>query len=112
MLRLSVTYVRKELSVGNFAIQVNGSTAGDGFLIAPDSNRNFPVPLVLPTTDGSTQFDNYTDKPGIDELRGSVRLPPEHVIDWTAFCPPYRSGQGAARNPVTEDRRKSDPAGI
>ena len=32
-------------------------------------------------------FDNYTAKPGVDDLRGSVHLPPEHVIDWAVFYP-------------------------
>lgn len=32
-------------------------------------------------------FDNYTDQPGIRDLRGSVKLPAAHVIDWDAFFP-------------------------
>ena len=35
-------------------IRVNGSTASDGFLIAPDDGRSFSVPLNLSTDDGST----------------------------------------------------------
>jgi hypothetical protein len=40
--------------VGNIVIQVNGSAAGDGFLIAPDFGITFVVPLNLSTNDGST----------------------------------------------------------
>jgi hypothetical protein len=36
----------------NIVIQVNGSSAGDGFLIAPDDGINFTVPLNLSTNDG------------------------------------------------------------
>jgi hypothetical protein len=32
-------------------------------------------------------FDNLTAKPGIDDLRGSVKLPAAHVIDWDVFYP-------------------------
>ena len=32
-------------------------------------------------------FDNYTAKPGHDDLRGGVCLPPAHVIDWAEFFP-------------------------
>ena len=35
-------------------IRVNGNSAGDGFLVAPDSGRVFPVSLNLSTDDGST----------------------------------------------------------
>lgn len=35
-------------------IKVNGSGAGDGFLIAPDNGRTFSVPLNLSTDDGTT----------------------------------------------------------
>ena len=35
-------------------ISVNGGTAGDGFLIAPDNGIAFAVPLNLSTNDGST----------------------------------------------------------
>jgi hypothetical protein len=35
-------------------IRVNGSSAGDGFLIAPDNGRTFSVPLNLSTDDGTT----------------------------------------------------------
>ena len=35
-------------------IQVNGNTSGEGFLIAPDGTRTFPVPVGLKTDDGST----------------------------------------------------------
>jgi hypothetical protein len=33
-------------------------------------------------------FDNLTAQPGVDDLRGSVKLPPAHVIDWNEFYPP------------------------
>ncbi len=32
-------------------------------------------------------FDNLTAHPGKDDLRGSVHLPAEHVIDWAEFYP-------------------------
>jgi hypothetical protein len=32
-------------------------------------------------------FDNLTAHPGKDDLRGSVHLPPDHVIDWAEFYP-------------------------
>jgi hypothetical protein len=32
-------------------------------------------------------FDNLTAHPGRDDLRGSVKLPPAHVIDWKEFYP-------------------------
>jgi hypothetical protein len=40
--------------VSNIVIQVNGSGAGDGFLIAPDNGTTFTVPLNVSTNDGST----------------------------------------------------------
>ncbi len=40
--------------MSNVLIQVNGSGAGDGFLVAPDGARTFQVPLALSTNDGST----------------------------------------------------------
>lgn len=41
--------------MSNIVISVNGSSAGDGFLIAPDNGITFSVPLNLSTNDGSTQ---------------------------------------------------------
>ena len=38
----------------SIVISVNGSTPGDGFLIAPDNGIAFAVPLNLSTNDGST----------------------------------------------------------
>lgn len=35
-------------------IQVNGNNSGEGFLIAPDGTRTFPVPVGLVTDDGTT----------------------------------------------------------
>jgi len=35
-------------------IQVNGNSAGDGFLVGPDNGRIFSVPLNLSTNDGTT----------------------------------------------------------
>ncbi len=35
-------------------VRVNGNSSGNGFLIAPDGARNFPVPVGLHTDDGST----------------------------------------------------------
>jgi hypothetical protein len=35
-------------------------------------------------------FDNLTAQPGVDDLRGSVKLPPAHVIDWKEFYPDVR----------------------
>lgn len=32
-------------------------------------------------------FDNLTDKPGVHDLRGSVKLPAAHVIKWPEFFP-------------------------
>lgn len=37
-------------------------------------------------------FDNLTAKPGVDDLRGSVKLPPAHVIDWNVFYPDVNPG--------------------
>src|ERR1035438_4622275 len=41
--------------MSNIVISVNGSSAGDGFLIAPDNGITFSVPLNLSTNDLSTQ---------------------------------------------------------
>jgi hypothetical protein len=38
-------------------------------------------------------FDNLTAQPGVDDLRGSVKLPAAHVIDWKEFYPSVETPQ-------------------
>ena len=65
--------------MGNIMIQVNGSSAGDGFLIAPDNGRTFSVPLGLSTTDGTTvsaTIDVTPNKAGVTLPAGPVSIGP------------------------------------
>ena len=65
--------------MGNIMIQVNGSSAGDGFLIAPDNGRAFSVPLGLSTTDGTTvsaTIDVTPNKAGVTLPAGPVNIGP------------------------------------
>jgi hypothetical protein len=60
-------------------IRVNGSSAGDGFLIAPDGAFTFPVPLNLSTNDGTTvsaTIDATPNGAGITVPGGSVSIGP------------------------------------
>jgi hypothetical protein len=65
--------------MSNIVIQVNGSSAGDGFLIAPDGARTFPVPLTLSTSDGTTMsatLDATPNKAGVTLPAGPVSIGP------------------------------------
>lgn len=45
-------------------IRVNGNGSGEGFLIAPDGTRTFPVPIGLKTDDGTTVAATLQIAPG------------------------------------------------
>ena len=65
--------------MGNVVIQVNGSSAGDGFLIAPDGGRTFSVPLGLSTNDGTTvnaTIDATPNQAGVALPAGPVSIGP------------------------------------
>jgi hypothetical protein len=60
-------------------ISVNGNSAGDGFLVAPDGGRGFPASLNLKTDDGSTvnvTLDATPNGAGIVLPAGSVSVGP------------------------------------
>ena len=60
-------------------ITVNGSSVGDGFLVAPDGGRNFSVPLNLKTDDGSTvnvTVDAAPNGAGVALPGGSISVGP------------------------------------
>jgi hypothetical protein len=60
-------------------IRVGGSSAGDGFLIAPDGARIFPVPLNLSTDDGSTvnvTIDATPNGAGVALPGGTISVSP------------------------------------
>ena len=62
--------------MSNIVIQVNGSSAGDGFLIAPDNGITFSVPLNVRTNDGSTvsaTIDATPNGAGVTLPGGSMR---------------------------------------
>jgi hypothetical protein len=64
-------------------ISANGSNAGDGFLIAPDSGRTFSVPLSLSTNDGSTvtaTIDATPNGAGIALPPGNFNISPAGTI--------------------------------
>jgi hypothetical protein len=64
-------------------ISVNGSVAGDGFLIAPDAGRTFSVPLSLSTDDGSTvsaTLDATPNGAGVTLAGGSISISPTPTI--------------------------------
>jgi hypothetical protein len=65
--------------MSNVVIQVNGSSAGDGFLIAPDTGRTFSVALALSTSDGSTvnaTIDATPNAAGLTLPAGPVSIGP------------------------------------
>jgi hypothetical protein len=65
--------------VSNIVIQVNGSGASDGFLIAPDGDVTFAVPLTLSTNDGTTvsaTVDATPNGAGITLPGGTVSIGP------------------------------------
>jgi hypothetical protein len=65
--------------MSNIIIQVNGSSSGDGFLIAPNSGRTFSVPLQLSTSDGSTvsaTIDATPNAAGVALPAGPVSIGP------------------------------------
>src|SRR6266566_5187244 len=60
-------------------IRVNGSSAGDGFLLAPDGGGTFLVPLNLSTNDGTTvnaTIDATPNGAGITLPGGSISIGP------------------------------------
>ena len=68
--------------MSNIVIQVNGSGAGDGFLIAPDNGITFTVPLNISTNDGSTvtaTIDATPNGAGVTLPSGSVSIDPSGV---------------------------------
>jgi hypothetical protein len=63
-------------------IRVGGSSAGDGFLIAPDGARIFPVPLNLSTDDGSTvnvTIDATPNGAGVRLPGGTISVSPAGI---------------------------------
>lgn len=68
--------------MSNIVIEVNGSSAGDGFLIAPDSGVTFTVPLNISTNDGSTvsaTIDATPNGAGLTLPSGSMSIGPSGV---------------------------------
>jgi len=68
--------------MSNVVIQVSGSSAGDGFLIAPDNGITFTVPLNLSTNDGSTvsaPVDATPNGAGVTLPGGSISIGPSGV---------------------------------
>ncbi len=68
--------------MSNIVIQVNGSGAGDGFLIAPDNGITFAVLLYLSTNDGSTvsaTIDATPNGAGVTLPSGSISIGPSGV---------------------------------
>jgi hypothetical protein len=81
--------------MSNVVIQVNGSNAGDGFLIAPDGARTFSVPLILSTNDGTTvaaTIDATPNKAGVTLPAGPLSIGPVG-----AMIPIQATAQSAAR---------------
>ena len=65
--------------MSNISVQVNGNSAGDGFLIAPDNGVTFTVPLSLSTNDGSTvsaSIDATPNGAGVALPGGSISIGP------------------------------------
>lgn len=68
--------------MSNIVIAVNGSSAGDGFLIAPDNGINFTVLLNIATNDGSTvnaTIDATPNGAGVTLPGGSMSIGPAGV---------------------------------
>jgi hypothetical protein len=68
--------------VSNIVIQVNGSGAGDGFLIAPNGGTTFTVPLNISTNDGSTVTATVSASPngaGVTLPGGNISIGPSGV---------------------------------
>lgn len=68
--------------MSNIVIQVNGSGAVDGFLIAPDEGITFAVPLKINTNDGSTvsaTIDATPNGAGVTLPGGSISIGPSGV---------------------------------
>jgi hypothetical protein len=68
--------------VSNIVISVNGSSAGDGFVVAPDNGIIFTVPLTLNTNDGSTvsaTVDAAPNGAGITLPGGNISIGPSGV---------------------------------
>ena len=81
--------------MSNIVIQVNGSSAGDGFLIAPDSGRTFSVQLKLSTSDGTTvnaTIDATPNKAGVMLPAGPVSIGPA-----VSMIPIQAAAQSASR---------------
>jgi hypothetical protein len=69
--------------VSNIVIGVQGSSADDGFLIAPDNGITFSVPLSLSTNDGSTvsaTIDATPNGAGITLPGGNVSISPSPTV--------------------------------
>ena len=68
--------------MSNIVIQVSGSSAGDGFLIAPDNGMTFSAPLNLSTNDGSTvtaTIDATPNGAGVTLPVGNISIGPSGV---------------------------------
>jgi hypothetical protein len=68
--------------MSNIVIQVNGSSAGDGFLIAPDDGMTFTTPLKISTNDGSTvtaTIDATPNGTGVTLPGGNISIGPSGV---------------------------------
>lgn len=62
----------------SISIAFNGSTSGSHIVVAPWGNRDFPVPLVLKTTDGSTRKVRFGFQRGVlDVSQDTLEVTPE-----------------------------------
>jgi hypothetical protein len=78
--------------MSNIVINVTGSSAGDGFLIAPDNGINFTVPVNLSTNDGTTL--SATIDPTPNGAGGKVNgLVFDHFGDFEGFILETRLGE-------------------
>lgn len=70
--------------MSNIVIQVNGSGVSDAFLVAPDGDVTFAVPLSISTSDGSTvtaTIDATPNGAGINTLPGgNVTISPKPTV--------------------------------
>ena len=65
--------------MSNIVIRINGNSAGDGFLIAPEGGTTFPVSLDLSTNDGANvqaTIDATPNGAGVSIPAGGVSITP------------------------------------
>jgi hypothetical protein len=78
--------------MSNIVINVDGSSAGDGFLIAPDNGINFSMPLNLSTNDGTTVSATIDGTPNGADGKGNG-LVFDHFGDFESFILETRLGE-------------------